>query len=141
MKVGRIKWGAWRGAMLALAALLSQAQQAASDSAPLPRVVPGDHPSLAGHFPGNPIVPGVVILSLIIQAISHQLPHIVLGTLLAMRFHTPLRPDKPLTMSIELRGDKFRVEARVDVEHHGSGALIATGQWAIVAASQSVEHP
>ncbi len=125
----------------ALAGLLSQAQQAANDSTPPRLVVPGNHPSLAGHFPGTPIVPGVVILSLVIQAINHQLPHIVLGTLLSMRFHTPLRPDQPLTVHVELRGERVRIEARVVDVQSGSGALIATGQWAIDAASRAVERP
>ncbi len=29
-----------------------------------------DHPSLAGHFPGNPVVPGVVILDHVRQCIE-----------------------------------------------------------------------
>ncbi|WP_246539857.1 hypothetical protein [sulfur-oxidizing endosymbiont of Gigantopelta aegis] len=29
--------------------------------------IPFDHPSLEGHFPGNPIVPGVVILDQMIR--------------------------------------------------------------------------
>jgi len=30
--------------------------------------IPASHPALAGHFPANPIVPGVVILEAVIQA-------------------------------------------------------------------------
>jgi 3-hydroxymyristoyl/3-hydroxydecanoyl-(acyl carrier protein) dehydratase len=33
-------------------------------------VVPMDHPSLPGHFPGRPIVPGVVVLERVLEAIE-----------------------------------------------------------------------
>ena len=32
------------------------------------RVIAKDHPALAGHFPGNPIVPGVLILDEVMRA-------------------------------------------------------------------------
>lgn len=35
--------------------------------------IPQEHPSYAGHFPGQPIVPGVVLLDLVLQA-AEQLP-------------------------------------------------------------------
>lgn len=36
--------------------------------------IPRDHPSLAGHFPGNPIVPGVVVLDEAIALILRDRP-------------------------------------------------------------------
>jgi 3-hydroxymyristoyl/3-hydroxydecanoyl-(acyl carrier protein) dehydratase len=33
-------------------------------------VVPMGHPSLPGHFPGRPIVPGVVVLERVLEAIE-----------------------------------------------------------------------
>ena len=32
--------------------------------------IPADHPALPGHFPGNPIVPGVVLLTEALRAIE-----------------------------------------------------------------------
>ena len=32
--------------------------------------IPHDHPSLDGHFPGNPVVPGVVLLDRVVEAIE-----------------------------------------------------------------------
>ena len=32
--------------------------------------VPHDHPSLPGHFPGRPVVPGVVLLDRVLAAIE-----------------------------------------------------------------------
>jgi 3-hydroxymyristoyl/3-hydroxydecanoyl-(acyl carrier protein) dehydratase len=38
--------------------------------------VPGDHPALDGHFPGRPVVPGVLLLDYVLDAIEarHVLP-------------------------------------------------------------------
>lgn len=33
-------------------------------------VIPADHPSLPGHFPGRPLVPGVVLLDRVLDAIE-----------------------------------------------------------------------
>ena len=94
-----------------------------------------NHPAIAGHFPGNPIVPGVVILSHVTNAIGQQLPNIKLGKLLSMRFHAPLRPDQSFSVLADVRG--VDQPARVHVEVHEDGGqpsqckLIAAGQWAV----------
>ena len=136
----------------ALAELLSQIQASqhlgsasrASRTPPsaalltLPLVVPMSHPAIGGHFPGNAIVPGVVILTRVAQAIERQMPDITLGTLLSMRFHAPLRPDQTFTVQAEVRGDEnlcAHIEVRHEADARSSGTLIAAGQWAVNTAS------
>lgn len=120
----------------ALAQLFSQSrktgQSISADECPAENglAVPLNHPALPGHFPGNPIVPGVLILSYVTAEIRRQLPHSVLGPLLAMRFHSPLRPDRRFTVRVESRGARVHVEVRESADSGVSGTLIATGQWA-----------
>src|SRR3546814_2617840 len=38
--------------------------------APMSFVIAADHPSLPGHFPGRPLVPGVVVLDRVLDAIE-----------------------------------------------------------------------
>jgi 3-hydroxymyristoyl/3-hydroxydecanoyl-(acyl carrier protein) dehydratase len=59
-----------------------------------------DHPALPGHFPGRPVVPGVVILDHVIAAIESA--HGALGTsrLPQVKFVQPLLPEQ--TARIEL---------------------------------------
>ena len=58
-----------------------------------------DHPSLAGHFPGNPIVPGVVLLDEAIAAIGRSRGQPFASFRLAsIKFLHPVVPPAKLTV-------------------------------------------
>ena len=89
----------------------------------VPVSLPPDHPSLPGHFPGHPVVPGVVILDRVLAAIESV--HGTLGGLRMpqVKFMRPLLPGQAAT--IELDGEQPRWRFRV---LHADGALIASGE-------------
>ena len=70
--------------------------------------VPARHPALAGHFPGNPIVPGVVILDAVIAAAEQWLGagFGVQGVSFA-KFVAPLRPDETARIDLVFRGSRL----------------------------------
>jgi 3-hydroxyacyl-[acyl-carrier-protein] dehydratase len=71
--------------------------------------VPKDHPSLVGHFPGNPVVPGVVILDEIFQAIESEWPQKAVSNINFVKFIKPLRAGKRVTLIIE-ENDKINIK-------------------------------
>ena len=85
-------------------------------------VVPPDHPSLPGHFPGRPLVPGVVVLERVVAAIESL--HGPLGPLRLpqVKFQQPLLPGEHAR--IELDGEAPRWRFRVVRD----GATIASGE-------------
>lgn len=84
--------------------------------------VPRTHPALAGHFPGRPIVPGVVLLDLVFAAIQAAAPeHLRIQTVTQAKFLRPVEPDQQIDVSITL--DDPPVLARFRALHAGELAL------------------
>jgi 3-hydroxyacyl-[acyl-carrier-protein] dehydratase len=64
-----------------------------------------DHPTAAGHFPGNPIIPGALLLDSVIQAISGAESMTTPHEIRAVKFLRPVRPgDRILIEWHDARG-------------------------------------
>jgi 3-hydroxymyristoyl/3-hydroxydecanoyl-(acyl carrier protein) dehydratase len=86
--------------------------------------IAADHPAFAGHFPGAPIVPGVVLLDETLRALS-SLCGVPLGccTIREAKFRSVLRPGEPLALEVSERADG----ALAFVLTSGGGRTVATG--------------
>jgi len=94
------------------------------------REVPMDHPVFAGHFPGQPLLPGALLLSEVLEA-AHSVPALAarLGlhpTLAVVKFSAPVRPGSALVIELQpeegaARGVRFEVRC--------GDKVAANGRW------------
>jgi acyl-coenzyme A synthetase/AMP-(fatty) acid ligase len=74
----------------------------AGNKPPLTFTIPVDHPALSGHFPGHPIVPGVVLLDHALSAIGAVLNRSFDACRLSSaKFPSPAAPGVPLDLAFE----------------------------------------
>lgn len=66
-----------------------------------PLCIAPTHPSLPGHFPGQPVVPGVVILDAVHAAIEAEAGPLPCMKLPQVKFVQPLLPDEAAEIVIE----------------------------------------
>lgn len=92
------------------------------------KCVTANEPHFPGHFPGNPVMPGVLIIEAIAQSgavlMSKSLNADVTGKTIFFtsvdncKFRTPVRPGDVLRMPVEVlrhRGDVFKFRGRAMV--------------------------
>jgi 3-hydroxyacyl-[acyl-carrier-protein] dehydratase len=90
--------------------------------------VAADHPCLPGHFPGRPIVPGVVVLEHVLAAIEAQ--HGALGPLRMpqVKFLQPLLPEQHAHIALELLTITDAAPSRWRFRVLRDDTLIASGE-------------
>lgn len=89
-------------------------------------VVEAGHPSLDGHFPGRPVVPGVVLLAQVQAALEAMHGPSGAFRLPQAKFVRPLLPGEPARIDLEPVGAgrwRFRVLREDD------DALLAGGEF------------
>ena len=64
--------------------------------------ITADHPSFEGHFPGNPVVPGVVLLDEVMNAFSHWREGEEIRAIDSVKFLAVLLPGETFTVLFEL---------------------------------------
>ncbi len=110
-------------------ALVNASREAAAPTrAALGFTVPADHPALAGHFPGHPIVPGVMLLDHAIDAIGAALDRPADGwRLSAAKFLSPAAPGEALDLAFDAQaGSSIRFTVRAGERDVASGTLSLT---------------
>ena len=97
------------------------------------KTFPSDEPFFAGHFPGEPIVPGVILTEALAQtagiAGGSEGRAFRLTAIKAMKFPGAVRPREEITLRAEKRGAvgglwQFDVVARVGERVVAEGTLV-----------------
>jgi len=64
------------------------------------RAIMADHPSLPGHFPEAPLVPGVLILDEVLAALRGWQTDYELTSIRTVKFLQPLKPEQQFTICL-----------------------------------------
>ena len=69
------------------------------------RIIRANHPTLPGHFPGTPLVPGVVILDEVLAVLIEWRQDSQLTGIRMVKFLAPLQPEQAFTISLSARSE------------------------------------
>lgn len=92
--------------------------------------IPADHPAFAGHFPGQPLLPGAALLAEVLEAVladAALAARVGCAPRLAnTKFLAPVRPGAQLEIRLDGSGRGLRFEVR---DLSNGARLAASGQF------------
>jgi 3-hydroxymyristoyl/3-hydroxydecanoyl-(acyl carrier protein) dehydratase len=105
--------------------LVSAVVQSGPDQVRISLVLPSDHPAFAGHFPGQPILPGVVQIDWATRLADTYLASGFLAACdFQVKFRQVITPEAAL--SLDLRFD--RVHRVLEFSYRIGDAVVSSGR-------------
>ncbi|WP_028007453.1 hypothetical protein [Solimonas flava] len=93
-----------------------------SDEQRVTQRIGADHPALPGHFPGHPLVPGVVLLECAAALAQARYGYGAPRGVNLLKFIAPVRPEQDFDCVL-VAGERGRVAFRIELD----GRIAAQG--------------
>ena len=90
--------------------------------------IPADHPCLPGHFPGRPLVPGVVLLERVVEAIEAAHGPLEGLRLPQVKFLQPLLPGQQARVELDGQAPRWRFRVLREDTVLASGEVVAAAR-------------
>jgi len=94
-------------------------------------VIPANHPALAGHFPGQPVVPAVVLLDAVLAAIRAR-QACVLHSIPVAKFLHPVLPEERIDLRIQVTAMEA-AKLRASFQGFRAGSIVFEGSFVVSA--------
>lgn len=96
-------------------------------------IISAQHPAIPGHFPGQPIVPGVVILAQVRQYCAERYPELTISGVKKLKFLRLLKPDCSFRVQLsEPKNNGIRFSCLTAADE-----VLAEGHLSLAAPSQA----
>lgn len=101
--------------------------------------VPAAHPCFAGHFPGRPVVPGVLLIDWFVAAVQQRLQQpLRLARLPIVKFLQPVLPGESLRLEWRIEGESTAVNFSATA---ANGRVAVAGTLAFAPATSLPVNP